>query len=56
MTGTGTRLTTRAFTARERARILEVGGCLECHEGNEPFYMNYRAAVAALEPNHPAEP
>jgi hypothetical protein len=53
--GTGTRVGARPFDASERARIARVGACLECHEGEEAFYFNYRAILPFLEPGHPRE-
>lgn len=55
MTGTGTRVGARAFNAAERNRILRVGACLECHQGDEPWWMDYKGALARLEPGHPAK-
>lgn len=55
LTGTGTRVGARAFTAEERRRILDVGSCLKCHRGDEPWWIYYSAIRKSLDPRHPAE-
>ncbi len=52
--GQGTRVGARPLNQAERARVLRVGECLECHPGTEAFYLDYRAALAKLEPGHPS--
>lgn len=55
LTGTGTRTGARALTSDERRRVLGVGPCLECHQGDEPWWIYYAALRETLDPRHPAE-
>jgi hypothetical protein len=32
-----------------------VGPCLECHEGDEDWWMDYFEVIEGLDPRHPEE-
>jgi hypothetical protein len=55
MDGMGTRVGARPLTAADRNRAMAVGPCLECHEANEDWWLDYRAWIRKLDPNHPDE-
>ncbi len=47
----------RSFDAGERARILRVGACLECHKGVDPIYNDYPRSLRAIDgAPHPKPP
>ncbi|MCG6955914.1 MAG: hypothetical protein LJF04_07975 [Gemmatimonadetes bacterium] len=53
--GIGTRTGARALTPDERRRSSRVGSCLECHKGDEPWWIYYTAITETLDPRHPTE-
>lgn len=53
--GTGTRLGARPLNLEERRRAAAVGPCLECHDGDEEWWMDYTEVMKALDPRHPEE-
>jgi hypothetical protein len=55
MQGTGTRVGARPLPGERLRKALAVGPCLECHEGDEDWWMDYFEVIEGLDPRHPEE-
>jgi len=53
--GTGTRVGARPLSGERLRKVLAVGPCLECHEGDEDWWMDYLEVIERLDPRHPEE-